>query len=220
MPIPRPYPNESPDWRAARDELLAAENELRAQVEAVAALRRQLPLGPEVAEDYVFTTDTGTARLSDLFTVGDTLVVYNFMYSPDMKDPCSLCTGILDGLDSQAEHIGQNTDFVVVASSPIARIRAYADSRDWNKLRLLSSEGTSWQADYLAESDKGYPWPMATVFVRREGRIHLFWSSELFYEPNPAGDARHVDLLWPLWNVLDLTPEGRRDFYPQRSYAD
>lgn len=223
MPIPRPYPNETADWRAARDELLAAEVALRAQIEQVAALRRQLPTGPPLAEDYAFTqlTEDGPASvaLSELFTVGDTLVVYNFMFSPGMKQACPLCTGMLDGLDAQAEHIAQNTDLVVVASSPIERIRAFADARGWSSLRLLSSERTSWQRDYLAQSDKGYPWPMATVFVRRATGIHLFWSSELFYASNPDGDTRHVDQLWPLWNVLDLTPEGRGSFYPRLDYG-
>jgi predicted dithiol-disulfide oxidoreductase (DUF899 family) len=28
-------------------------------------------------------------------------------------------------------------------------------------------------------------------------------------------DPRHVDLIWPVWNLLDLTPGGRgTDWYP------
>ena len=50
--------------------------------------------------------------------------------------------------------------------------------------------------------------------MRRDGAIHHFWSSEIMYA-EVDGQPRHVDLMWPLWNLLDLTPEGRgTDWYP------
>ena len=48
------YPNESAEYRAARNALLNDEIALRAQIEAVAAKRRALPPGGNVPEDYVF----------------------------------------------------------------------------------------------------------------------------------------------------------------------
>jgi len=61
---------------------------------------------------------------------------------------------------------------------------------------------------------------MATVFARRDGRIHHFWSSELFLVPSAPGQhPRHVDFMWPLWAVLDRTPEGRgTDWAPELDY--
>jgi predicted dithiol-disulfide oxidoreductase (DUF899 family) len=58
------------------------------------------------------------------------------------------------------------------------------------------------------------------VFVRRGGKVQLFWSSEMNLHPADAGqNQRHVDLLWPMWNALDLTPEGRgTDWYPSLVY--
>ena len=74
--------------------------------------------------------------------------------------------------------------------------------------------------DYLAEAPDGSQLPMATVFTRRDGRIHHFWSSELFLAPtDPGQHPRHVDFLWPVWAVFDRTPEGRdTEWHPQLRY--
>src|ERR687895_1264099 len=101
------FPNESKEYRAARDKLLAAEIELRKQVETVAAQRRKLPAGGEVPEDYVFEGEKGPVRLSQLFENGNTLVAYRFMYGPKMQKACPMCTSMLDGLDGNAQHIAQ-----------------------------------------------------------------------------------------------------------------
>ncbi len=221
------FPNESAAYRAARNKLLAAEMKLRDQTEAVAQLRRKLPLGGEVAEDYAFVeVDTyGTpreVRLSQLFQPGqDTLVVYNFMYGPSMKQACTSCTSILDGLDGSARHITNKVSLVVVAKSPIDRIAAFARQRGWRHLRLLSSHDNSFNDAYFGEAD-GYQMPMLNVFVRRDGKIYHTYGTELLYAPKRTGqDGRHVDTIWPIWNLFDFTPEGRgTTWYPQLTYAD
>lgn len=222
-----PFPNESTEYRQARDRLLQAEAALRQQLEEVAALRRELPLGGRVKEDYVFQElaedgESTRVKLSELFAPGkDSLFVYGFMFGPQMKAACPLCTSLLDSLDGNAPHIAQKVNLAVVARSPIRRIHDFAAERGWRHLRLLSSADNSFQADYLAEDEKGDQWPMANVFVRRDGAIHHFWGSELLFEKFASGDMRHVDLLWPLWNLLDLTPEGRGEsWYPALSYDD
>ena len=220
----RPYPNESPGYRKARNDLLAAEATLREQVERVAALRRALPLGGKVATDYTFREhrkDGGSAavKLSELFAPGrDSLLLYGFMFGPRMDHACPMCTSFLDSLDGAAPHLTQRINVAVCARSPIERIAEFAASRGWRNLRLLSSAENTFQHDYLAEGDDGGQWPMANVFVRRDGAIHHFWGSELLFEPFPTGNTRHIDMLWPLWNVLDLTPEGRGEtWYPALS---
>ena len=51
---------------------------------------------------------------------------------------------------------------------------------------------------------------MLSVFTRRQGRIHHTYGTELLFAPADRGqDGRHVDSIWPLWNVFDLTPDGR-----------
>jgi predicted dithiol-disulfide oxidoreductase (DUF899 family) len=214
------FPNEKPAYRAARDKLLKEEIKLRRQIEAVAAMRRKLPLGGLVKEDYVF--DDGTdVRLSELFTGGkDTLLIYSYMFGPQMKMPCPMCTSMLDGLDGQAPHVTQRVNLAVVARSPIERIRAFTRERGWRNLRLLSSAGNTYNRDYHGETEDGAQMPMMNVFTRRKGRIYHTWSSEMLFVPPDRGqDGRHVDSIWPLWNVLDLTPEGRgKTWYPKLRY--
>jgi predicted dithiol-disulfide oxidoreductase (DUF899 family) len=214
------FPNESTAYRDARNQLLKAEMALRKNIEEVAALRRKLPLGGELPEDYVFDegaadlADTKTVRtthLSELFSPGkETLAIYNYMFGPQMKEPCVSCTSILDGLNGSALHILQRVNFAVAAKSPLARIREVARGRGWKNLRLLSSSDNTYNSDYHGESPKGDQFPSLNVFVRRDGKIYHFYHSELLFAPKEPGmDGRHVDMIWPIWNFFDYTPEGR-----------
>lgn len=214
------FPNEDRKYRAARDKLLEAERALRKQVEQVAALRRKLPRGGELPEDYEFDSEGGPVRLSQLLENGDTLVAYSFMYGPKMKHACPSCTSILDSLDGAAHHLAQVTNLVVIAKSPLARIQEHARKRGWRHLKLLSSEKNTYNRDYGAETPDGSQMPMFNVF-RKNGTVRHFWGSELLYaKSDPDQDPRHADLIWPLWNVLDLTPQGRgTDWYPKLDYA-
>lgn len=216
------FPGDSADYREARDELLQAELDLRARLETVAGLRRKLPLGGRLAQDYEFEeVDAAgaarTVRFSELFAPGkDSLILYNFMYGPDWEKPCPMCTSVLDGFNGNAVYVSDRVNLAVVAKAPIGKLRAWGDERGWSRLRLLSSEKNSFKNDYHAEfpSDDGDQHPLLQVFVRRGGAIHHFWSSEVLYA-KVDGQPRHVDLMWPLWNLLDLTPEGRgTDWYP------
>jgi predicted dithiol-disulfide oxidoreductase (DUF899 family) len=212
------FPHESPEYRAAREKLLAAEMELRRKVSEVAALRRTLPLGGVVPEDYTFDSTRGPLRLSELFGDQSTLAIYSMMYGPEMDAACPSCTSIVDALDAQVHHIEQRVPLVVIAKNPLDKILAHAETRGWRRIRMLSSAGNSYNRDYHAETSGGSQIPAMNVFVKRDGRIHHFWAAELLYVDIPGEDPRHVDTIWPLWNVLDLTPEGRGDFYPALTY--
>jgi predicted dithiol-disulfide oxidoreductase (DUF899 family) len=224
------FPGENDPYRRARNELLQAEIDLRRRVEEVAALRRQLPLGGEIPEDYVF--DEGSADLNDsqsvrqvslsrLFQPGrDTLAIYSFMFGPKMKAACPMCTSIIDGLNATAVNVGQRMNLAVAAKSPLERLRIFARERAWNRLRLLSSAANNYNRDYYGENADGGQQPSLNIFVRRTGKIHHFWHSELVMVPSdPGQNQRHVDMIWPLWNLLDFTPEGRgTDWYPRLTY--
>jgi predicted dithiol-disulfide oxidoreductase (DUF899 family) len=238
------FPDESPEYRVARNSLLDQEIELRRAMEAVAAARRQLPPGGVVPQDYVFDgagADGGAAevRLTELFAPGkDSLLVYSMMFPrasdddspgpatgqtallPLAEGPCPSCTAFLDQLDGAAEHASQQVNLAVVGKAPIERILTFAAERGWRHLRLLSSAGTTYNRDYLAEAPDGEQQPMLNVFHRDGDTIRHFWGSELFFEPaDPGQEPRHVGTLEPLWNLFDLTPEGRRaDWHEQLSY--
>jgi predicted dithiol-disulfide oxidoreductase (DUF899 family) len=225
------FPEESDSYRATRNELLLAEVALRKQIEAVAALRRKLPLGGAVKQDYVFeegaadlndSSTTKAVRIPARFEPGkDTLLIYSFMYGPEMASACTSCTSILDGLNGSAPHVMNRVNFVVVAKSPLERIRTFARGRGWRNLRLLSSASNSYNRDYYGESAEGKQQPSLNVFVRRDGAIHHFYHTELLFAPTePGQDKRHVDLIWPVWNLFDFTPEGRGEkWYPKLSYS-
>jgi predicted dithiol-disulfide oxidoreductase (DUF899 family) len=238
------FPRESGEYREGRDRLLESEIQLRRQMEAVAAERRGLPPGGEVPEDYVFQGEgpeggSMDVRLSELFAPGkDSLAIYSFMFPRDPEDdrpgpareketaklplaetPCPSCVALLDQLDGAIEHATQVVNFAVVAKSPLPRVLMFGRERGWRRLRLLSSEGNSYNADYLAETPEGAQRPMLNVFHRDGGEIRHFWGSELFYAPwDPGQDPRHVGTLEPLWNLFDVTPEGRPDWDEQLSY--
>lgn len=229
------FPNDSTAYREARNALLAEEMELRRQVERVAAHRRALPKGGEVKEDYVFEGESGQVRLSELFAPGkETLAVYSFMFGPERERPCPGCTHFLDALEGSTRHILQRINLVVVAKSPVSRLQAFARERGWRQLRLLSTAGNNYDRDYFGDSTAlgaamrdqqefkpGEEWdmPVLNVFHIEGSTVRHFWGSELLYvPPEPGQEYRHNDLLDPLWNMLDVTPEGRGDFHPKLEY--
>jgi predicted dithiol-disulfide oxidoreductase (DUF899 family) len=239
------FPNESPEYRSARDRLLDQEIELRRTTERVAESRRALPPGGDIPEDYVFqgAGPNGTPidiRLSELFAPGkDSLVIYNFMFPrhegdtrpgavagpiaklPLTEQPCPSCTALIDQLDGAAEHVSQQINFAIVAKASLPRILAFADERGWRRLRLLSAADNTFKRDYNSETPDGQQMPMLNVFRRDGNAVRHFWSSELLYAPSdPGQDPRHVGTIEPLFNLLDLTPDGRApDWEEQLGYA-
>lgn len=239
------FPGESSEYRAARNRLLDEEIELRRATERVAAARRALPPGGVIPEDYVFQEaspgrPTANVRMSELFAPGkDALVAYSFMFPrhssddrpgpvagrsallPLVQAPCPSCTALLDQLDGAAEHARQQLNLVVVAKAPADQIATFAGERGWKRLRLLSCEGTTYRRDYHGETADGESMPMLNVFQRDGETIRHFWGSEMLYAPtDPGQDPRHVGMLEPFWNLVDLTPQGRpTDFDEQLQYT-
>jgi predicted dithiol-disulfide oxidoreductase (DUF899 family) len=219
------YPNESPQYRTAREALLNEELALREQIERVAKQRRTLPPGGLLKENYVFEerVDGKTRRtlFSDLFAPKkDTLFLYSFMYAPDMAAACPMCTSFLDGLHGQLVHLEPRINVAVVAKHSLKKIHEFAASRGWDGFRLLSSANNTYNSDYFGETDTGQT-TMANVFVRSNDEIRLFWGTEMsFANAIEGGNMRHLDQAWAMWNILDMTPGGRGEqFYPALSYT-
>jgi len=215
---PLRMPNEGADYREARQALLAAEIELRRQIEKVAATRRALPPGGPVTGDYRFETEEGPTDLAGLFGDKTTLVVYNYMFGPERQKPCPMCTNLLDAWDGNADDLNQRVSLVVVARSPLERLVAVKRQRDWKNLRLASAVTDEFTRDYAGSPDGGLDSGGPSVFTRRDGVIRHFWSQEM-NASDPGQDPRGAPDLAPLWTVLDMTPEGRgADWYPALAY--
>jgi predicted dithiol-disulfide oxidoreductase (DUF899 family) len=179
------YPNESTEYRAARNALLNDEIALRAQIETVAAKRRALPPGGKVSEDYVF------------------------------------------------ERIGKNATPERVKMSELFGSHDTPE-RGWDHLSLVSTAGNNYDADYFGDTSKfskgvraqhrvpeGENWDetIFNVFKKSDGEIRHFWGSEMSFAPTvPNQHHRAGDLVDPLWGLLDMTPEGRGDFFPKVNY--
>jgi predicted dithiol-disulfide oxidoreductase (DUF899 family) len=198
------------------------------QREHAAELRRQLPEGA-VVDDYVFEEGPAdleagdkpirSVRLSELFSVPNrSLVIYHFMFGKKMTRPCPMCTLFIDGWNGVAHHLAQNVDVAIVAAADPASLRAHARSRGWNQLRLLSCGANTFKFDLRGEDHEGNQDSTVSVFTRDDkGTLRHFYTAH----PSMAEDIkeRGIDLLCPVYNVLDLTPQGREKWYASFDYA-
>lgn len=204
------FPNESAEYRRARQALLAEEIELRRHIERVAAQRRALPPGGAM-KNYQFVGENGPVSFAGLFGDKQTLAVYCFMYGPQRQRPCPMCTSLLSAWDGEVPDIEQNVALAVVARSPIERLVAFKKERGWRHLKLYSDPSQEFDRDYHAIQDDGGDTAMFNVFTRRDGTIRHFWSEEMGFETaDPGQDPRGAPDLMPIWNILDSTPEGRK----------
>jgi predicted dithiol-disulfide oxidoreductase (DUF899 family) len=220
--------NESGEYLRKREELRLAEIESMKLRERVAELRRQLPQGA-IVEDYEFVegpaelnvgdTPVKKVRLRELFSAPDrSLVIYHFMYGKKQTTPCPMCTLWIDGFNGVAHHLARNLDFAIVAAADPSTLRAHARRRGWNNLRLLSTSENTFKYDLGSEDRDGNQDSTISVFTRDAvGTLRHFYSAH----PWMAADIRErgIDLLTPAYNMLDLTPQGRGDWYASLDYG-
>jgi len=220
--------NESTEYLSKREELRQAEIELMKQRERIAALRRELPKGATV-QNYEFlegpaSLDDGDepvrkTRLTELFTAPDrSLIIYHFMFGKKQTNPCPMCTAWIDCCNGIAHHLAQNVDLAIVAAADPSTLRAHARNRGWDRLRLLSAGESTFKYDLGSEDREGHQDSTISVFTREsDGSLRHFYSAH----PRLAADIkeRGIDELNPIWNFLDLTPQGRGKFYASLDYG-
>jgi predicted dithiol-disulfide oxidoreductase (DUF899 family) len=205
----RRYPNESTDYRIARDALALEEQDLIGRVKAVAEQRRNLPLGGRLPEDYTFAWADDArlnqaVKISELFDGKDTLLLYSFMYGPSWDNPCPSCTSLMDGFDRMAKQVGPDAAFVAIGKAPVEKINTWAKRRGWSQIGLVSGFDSTYQADYKCQGESpDRQFATMHVFKKHEGNIFHFWGTEL--------TDNDLDMVWPYWNLMDMTPEGRPD---------
>ena len=215
------FPGETEAYASARQALLAEEIDLRRQLARVAEHRRSLPPGPVVKKPYRFV-DAGDTELGllDLFGEHNTLVTYFWMYGPQRARPCPMCTNLLGPLDGNAADIKQRAALKVLGRSPVKRQLAFARERGWADLDFVQTVGDDYARDIGVLIPEGDEYPALVVYRRDGGEVRLFWAGEMSGTmADPGQDPRGAPDLAPLWNILDLTPEGRDpDWYPKLSY--
>jgi predicted dithiol-disulfide oxidoreductase (DUF899 family) len=220
--------NEPAEYLSKREELRLAEIELMKQRERVAEMRRHLPQGAAV-QDYEFEegprdlsavdSTVGKVRLSELFTKPDrSLVIYHFMFGKKNSKACPMCTAWIDGVNGVAHHLAQNLDFALVAAADVPTLRALARERGWDKLRLLSAAKNTFKFDFGSENPDGGQDSTLSVFTRdADGTVRHFYSAHPWMSPDIR--ERGIDLLSPIWHFLDITPQGRGNWYTSLDYG-
>jgi len=213
------FPNESAEYRAARNALLVEEIELRRHIERVASERRALPLGGTIPQDFELASEKGPVRLSTLFNDKDALMIYSMMYGPQRKTPCPMCTSFLSSWNGTVINLRERVAIAVTARSPIERLIEYKKQRGFTTLHFVSDMSGEYTRTYVSPEDADVPG--FSVFSRRNGIIRHFYTGEMSSAmADPGQDPRGGPDLDPLWLMLDLTPGGRgTDWYPKLDYG-
>lgn len=209
-------PQADENYRRSRERLREAEIDLRDRIEAVAAMRRSLPPGP-VVPDYEFVEDGKHVRLSQLFT-GDKpyLILYHLMYWAKEDEFCPMCSLWLDGFNGIAPHVTQRANFAIASRAPFDVLKAWGQRREWDRLRLLSDDGSRFARDIDAEDAEGNPDSTIVVFAKDGDAIRHVYTAHPMLEDRERG----IDLLSPIWHLFDLMPSGRGDWYPTNDAFD
>jgi predicted dithiol-disulfide oxidoreductase (DUF899 family) len=124
-------------------------------------------------------------------------------------------------MDIPMRDIEQRVGFAVLGRSPVARQLAFARERGWRNLKFYQTVGDDFAKNYRGLAPDGSEWPAFDVWVKDGDTVRHFWGSELGGTADPCQDPRGAPDPTPLWNILDLTPDGRGEtWYPKLEYRD
>lgn len=197
-------------YEVAREDLRSLELQLMLDRERVAQARRELPLGPSV-DNYAFGSPNGPVHLEELLADDRPLVVYHFMFGNELESPCPMCAMWADGWNGVANQLAENINLVLVTSASVDDNAELAASRGWANLEFLSAADNSFKADVGGEATDGSQVPFVSVYAQTNTGPRLTYSGGAHLHEE---HWRGVDLLSPVWHLLDLTPAGRGDWMP------
>jgi predicted dithiol-disulfide oxidoreductase (DUF899 family) len=212
-------------WRAAREELLAAEKAHMREGDELARRRLELPWVP-IEKEYVFDTDGGPKTLTELFAGRSQLLVYHFMFGygdqVDEQNPgCRGCSLVADHFDGSVPHLnGHDVTFVAESIAPLEELRQYKRRMGW-RFPWVSSLGSDFKYDFGAAftedeqrsgaeynfrhtDDPGQQAPGMSAFALADGVVHHTYSTY----------GRGVEQLMGTYRYLDLAPLGRNERTP------
>jgi predicted dithiol-disulfide oxidoreductase (DUF899 family) len=190
------------EWQVARDELLVKEKEATRARDALAAERRRLPM-VRIDKNYAFEGPEGTKSLLDMFEGRGQLILYHFMFAPDVQGwptaGCPGCSMFVDQIGHLAHLHARDTSFVLVSVAPLASIESYKDRMGWT-LPWLSSSESDFNVDFGLSRDDGETFGLS---------VFLCDGADVYRTYFVAG--RGVEALGSVWTFLDLTPLGRQE---------
>jgi predicted dithiol-disulfide oxidoreductase (DUF899 family) len=139
------------EWLAARRDLLAAEEEFTRQRDALNAERRKLPM-VEIDKEYIFRGPDGQASLLDLFGGRGQLLIYHFMFDPDLDEGCESCSFLADGIGHLAHLHARDTTLALVSRAPLPKLEAFRQRMGWT-VPWYSSYGSDFNYDFHVTLD-------------------------------------------------------------------
>jgi predicted dithiol-disulfide oxidoreductase (DUF899 family) len=136
------------EWEAARNALLAHENEHAERSEELARERQALPW-VRVEKEYTFATDDGTKTLAELFDGRSQLLAYNIMFGPSYSGgACPGCSNLADHLDGALVHLNhRDVTLLCFSRAPLERLQAYKRRMGWS-FPWVSTHGTEFAFDF------------------------------------------------------------------------
>lgn len=190
------------EWKVARENLLVKEKEAARARDALAAERRRLPMVP-IDRDYSFEGPDGRASLLDLFDKRRQLIIYHFMFAPDVHGwpsaGCPGCSMFVDNVGHLAHLHARDTSFALVSRAPLAQIEPFKKRMGW-AVPWYSSAGSEFNVDFGVTTDEGETFGLS-VFLRDDDSVFRTYFTS----------ARGVEALGSSWTFLDLTPLGRQE---------
>jgi predicted dithiol-disulfide oxidoreductase (DUF899 family) len=201
-------------WLSARKELLAREKAFDRERDRLTEARRKLPM-VRVEKEYVFEGPHGAVTLRDLFEGRRQLIVYHLMFDPARDTACKHCSCVMDNIAGSLIHLtAKDTSFVAISRAPIAKIQAFRKRIRWT-FTWVSSLKNDFNYDYhvTLDPDKG-----SAVYNYRKFDFHgeLPGLSVFFRDKDLILHAystyfRGLDMLLPMYHLLDRTPLGRQE---------
>ena len=190
------------EWEAAHEALLSKEKEATRARDALAAERRRLPI-VRIDKDYVLEGPEGKAGLLDLFEGRRQLIVYHFMFAPDVHGwptaGCDGCSMFVDQVGHLAHFHARDTSFALVSRAPLANLERFRERMGWT-IPWYSSNGSDFNVGFGVTTDKGETFGLS-VFLRDGDDVYRTYFT----------DRRGVEALGSVWTFLDLTPLGRQE---------
>jgi predicted dithiol-disulfide oxidoreductase (DUF899 family) len=194
------------EWQAAHERLLAEEKEATRARDALAAERRKQPM-VRIDKEYVFEGPGGQARLQDLFEGRSQLVLYHFMFAPDVEGwpraGCVGCSMFVDQVGHLAHFHARDTSFALVSRAPLANIQGYRERMGWD-IPWYSSADSDFNADFGVTQPEGETFGLS-VFLRDGDDVYRTYFTT----------SRGVEALGSVWTFLDLTPLGRQETWEE-----
>ena len=169
-----------------------------------------------IDKEYVFEGPEGKRSLLDLFDGRRQLILYHFMFAPDVRGwpdaGCPGCSWVVDQFTHPAHLHARDTSLVLVSRASIEQIQRYRDRMGWI-IPWFSSAGTDFNRDFGVTTDHGEIFGLS-VFLRDGDDVYRSYFTS----------GRGIETLGPLWSFLDVTPFGRQETwedspegYPQTS---